>query len=77
MINCPCTTFEQDEDCPIGYPSMLCSACDGTGQAPVEKVVALAAEMLRIASDIGEPEDPFSAWESARAALAAAKEQSA
>lgn len=60
---CPCTTFEQDEDCQVGYPSLLCSACDGTGNAPMDKVVALAAEMMKIAEQVGELEDPFAAWE--------------
>lgn len=62
-VECPCTTFEQDEDCPIGYPSMLCSSCDGTGLATVETVAALAAEMLKIAEQVDELEDPFAAWE--------------
>lgn len=64
LTECPCTTIEQDEDCPVGYPSLLCGACKGTGYTAPETVTALAAEMLRIASDIGEPEDPFAAWES-------------
>lgn len=60
---CPCTLIEQDDDCPIGQPSLICGVCDGTGNTTPDKVQALAAEMLRIASDLGEPEDPFSAWE--------------
>lgn len=64
LTDCPCTTIEQDEDCPVGYPSLLCGACKGTGHAPEATVTALAAEMLRIASDMGEPEDPFATWES-------------
>lgn len=63
-IACPCTTFEQGEDCPVGYPSLLCSACEGKGVATIETVVALAAEMLKIAEQVGELEDPFAAWES-------------
>jgi hypothetical protein len=63
LTDCPCTTIEQDEDCPVGYPSLLCGACKGTGRAPEATVTALAAEMLRIASELGEPEDPFAAWE--------------
>lgn len=61
---CPCTMFEQDEDCPEGYPSMLCGICHGTGNAPEDQITALAVEMIKIASDVGEPEDPFAAWES-------------
>lgn len=60
---CPCTTFEQDEDCPVGYPSLLCHACDGKGMAPIDKVVAFAAEMMKIAEQVDELEDPFAAWE--------------
>ena len=63
-IDCPCTTFEQDEDCPVGFPSLLCSACDGKGIAPIEKVVAFAAEMMKVAEQVDELEDPFAAWES-------------
>ena len=61
-VACPCTMFEQDESCPEGYPSLLCGVCNGTGTTSREKVAALAAEMLRIANDLGEPEDPFVAW---------------
>lgn len=60
---CPCTTFQQDEDCIEGYPSLLCSACEGKGIAPVETVIALAAEMMKIAEQVDELEDPFAAWE--------------
>lgn len=61
---CPCTLIEQDEDCPVGYPSMICGICKGTGNTTPEQVTALACEMIKIASDNGEPEDPFAAWES-------------
>ncbi|ASW06257.1 hypothetical protein CKA34_10425 [Rhizobium sp. 11515TR] len=64
FIPCPCTTFEQDENCPVGYPSLLCSACEGKGVATIETVVALAAEMLKVAEQVDELEDPFAAWES-------------
>ncbi|MGN6147067.1 hypothetical protein [Rhizobium sp.] len=63
-LPCPCTTFEQDEDCPVGYPSLLCSACHGIGIATTETVIALAAEMMKIAEQVDELEDPFAAWES-------------
>jgi hypothetical protein len=63
-IACPCTTFEQDEDCPVGQPSLLCSACEGKGVATIEDVVALAAEMMKVAEQVDELEDPFAAWES-------------
>jgi hypothetical protein len=64
LISCPCTTFEQGDECPIDMPSLLCTACDGKGIAPIDKVVALAAEMMKIADQVGELEDPFAAWES-------------
>jgi len=60
---CPCTLIEQDESCPVGYPSLLCSICQGTGNTTSDKVTALACEMLKIANDLGEAEDPFAAWE--------------
>jgi len=63
-VNCPCTTYEQDESCPEGYPSLLCSVCSGRGVATIDDVVALAAEMLKVAAQVGEAEDPFAAWES-------------
>ncbi|KAA0684577.1 hypothetical protein DTW90_36165 [Neorhizobium sp. P12A] len=63
-IPCPCTTFEQDETCPVGYPSLLCGACGGKGVVRAETVIALAAEMLKIAEQVDELEDPFAAWES-------------
>ena len=63
-VGCPCTLIEHDEDCPIGYPSLLCGICEGTGNATQDQVTALACEMIKIAIDVGEPEDPFAAWES-------------
>lgn len=63
-VPCPCTLIEQDEDCPVGYPSLICGVCEGKGHATPEQVTALACEMVKIASDMGEPEDPFAAWES-------------
>lgn len=62
-LACPCTTFQQDEDCEVGYPSLLCTACDGKGITTVDKVVALAAEMMKVAEQVDELEDPFAAWE--------------
>jgi hypothetical protein len=29
--SCSCTLVEQDETCPIGYPSLLCDKCNGKG----------------------------------------------
>jgi hypothetical protein len=43
---------------------MICGVCDGKGHTTPDQVTALACEMIKIASDVGEPEDPFAAWES-------------
>ncbi|MBA8822277.1 hypothetical protein BRY73_03020 [Ochrobactrum sp. P6BS-III] len=29
--DCSCTKVQQDETCPVGYPSLLCEICDGKG----------------------------------------------
>lgn len=31
LAACHCTTIQQDETCPVGYPSLLCETCDGKG----------------------------------------------
>lgn len=62
-VECPCTTFEQDETCPVGSPSLLCGACGGKGVVKAETVIALATEMLKVAEQVDELEDPFAAWE--------------
>lgn len=64
MVACPCTLIEQDEECPVGYPSLICGVCKGIGNTTPDQVTALACEMIKISSDTGEPEDPFAAWES-------------
>lgn len=28
---CDCTKVQQDETCPVGWPSLLCDDCDGIG----------------------------------------------
>lgn len=28
---CHCTKVQQDESCPVGYPSLLCDDCGGVG----------------------------------------------
>ncbi|RWX26618.1 hypothetical protein EHH54_34705 [Rhizobium leguminosarum] len=35
---CHCTLVEQDESCPIGYPSLLCEDCDGKGVVKAVKL---------------------------------------
>lgn len=29
---CECVKIEQDETCPVGFPSLLCDTCDGIGR---------------------------------------------
>ncbi|WP_105436370.1 hypothetical protein [Neorhizobium tomejilense] len=41
VVDCDCMKAAQDETCPVGYPSLLCDNCDGTGvvtkhRAPVD-----------------------------------------
>lgn len=62
-VICPCTKIEQDSSCPVGYPSMICGICSGSGTTTRDRIDALAVEMVKIASDLGEPQDPFAAWE--------------
>lgn len=31
---CACVQVQQDENCPVGYPSLLCDRCDGIGLLP-------------------------------------------
>ena len=35
---CDCTKIEQDETCPVGFPSLLCDMCDGKGVVPYIKL---------------------------------------
>lgn len=39
--DCHCTKIQQDESCPIGYPSLLCEICDGKGVVPSPRAQAL------------------------------------
>lgn len=64
LVACPCTMNEQDESCLIGYPSLICGVCKGVGHTTQDKITELAVEMLKVASELGETEDPFAAWES-------------
>lgn len=34
LIECGCMKVQQDETCPVGYPSLLCDECDGRGLVP-------------------------------------------
>lgn len=46
-LPCHCTLIEQDETCPVGYPSLLCEECDGKGHllvsAPTDAIKRLRA----------------------------------
>ena len=44
--DCVCTKIHQDEDCLIGYPSLLCEICDGKGVVPSPRAQSLE-EALR------------------------------
>ena len=39
-VPCECEAVEQDPSCPIGYPSLLCEKCEGTGNTHYGHVVA-------------------------------------
>jgi hypothetical protein len=41
---CPCTKIQQDETCPVGYPSLLCEICDGKGVVQPSAARELALE---------------------------------
>ena len=38
FVDCACTNFQQDETCPVGYPSLPCEICDGKGVVPYVKL---------------------------------------
>lgn len=42
--DCPCTKTQQDETCPVGYPSLLCEICDGKGVVKPSAARELALE---------------------------------
>lgn len=48
-IPCPCTLVQQDESCPIGFPSLVCEICDGKGH--VEQRVGVPASYSAMCSD--------------------------
>lgn len=54
-VPCPCTLVQQDETCPVGYPSLLCDACDGRGVVyPASAIAALRAENERLRDKLVE-----------------------
>ncbi|MBO1040459.1 hypothetical protein [Brucella pituitosa] len=69
--DCVCTKIHQDEDCLIGYPSLLCEICDGKGVVPSPRAQALEEDVLDSAKfllcafdpekDLDNPEK-FLAW---------------
>lgn len=49
LMQCPCTLVEQDESCPVGYPSLLCDICNGIGNvAPVDLLAHITAQKAEI-----------------------------
>jgi hypothetical protein len=48
---CACTQVQQDETCPVDYPSLLCDACDGKGVVPArpEPVADVVREVVEAA----------------------------
>lgn len=57
-FDCACTKIEQDESCPVGYPSLLCEICDGKGVAPSPRAQALE----EIISELKEAERKIFSW---------------
>ncbi|WP_273794893.1 hypothetical protein [Brucella intermedia] len=53
--DCPCTKIQQDETCPVGYPSLLCEICDGKGVVQPSAARELALEEAAATEDTGNP----------------------
>jgi hypothetical protein len=51
---CGCTLIEQDESCPVGYPSLLCDTCDGKGHITERQLADLVADYTLVFGD-GKP----------------------
>lgn len=61
---CECTSIQQDESCPVGYPSLLCEVCDGKGIIPTPAPHVACVQALLNSLDrtsIAKIVDP-SAW---------------
>lgn len=43
---CECVKVQQDDSCPVGYPSLLCEECSGTGYLKATKRIS-DVELLR------------------------------
>jgi len=39
QTECACTKIQQDETCPVGFPSLLCEVCDGKGVVQTVKAL--------------------------------------
>lgn len=48
---CECTSIQQDESCPVGYPSLLCEVCDGKGIIPTPAPHLRVTEAMVNAAD--------------------------
>lgn len=67
---CVCTLVRQDESCPVGYPSLLCSMCGGIGSVRSDAddyptLRALSAEKKANERIILKEIDNRDAWEGA------------
>ena len=58
--DCECTKTQQDETCPVGYPSLLCEICDGKGVVQPSAARELALE--EILREVDEIERKVWAW---------------
>jgi len=69
--DCPCTLIQQDETCPVGYPSLLCEICDGKGvlQPSAARELALE-EAARVAERTWPESGPLDMGHGARIAAA-------
>jgi hypothetical protein len=84
-VDCACTKIEQDENCPVGYPSLLCEICNGKGVVPYPaSEQALDSPILNFAkallcsldpeNDLDNPEK-FLAWHNLDEAIRALSSQ--
>lgn len=54
QIPCHCIAIEQDETCPVGYPSLLCEDCDGKGHLALAPCPFCGGRAERIDIEEGE-----------------------
>lgn len=60
---CNCMKVQQDESCPIGYPSLLCDECDGKGHINLlSEHKAVLSEVVDHALGCGAFDDDTPLW---------------